>query len=273
MITTMSENSIQTAIAEAEGLIKAGRHGQPDMLLSSDIMTAPNAPALRRRLGILHAQQMDYPGARRELEAAASLAPNNASVLQPLAFVYDRMSLPVLARAAAEPLLDVAPDNSAAFSLLAGMAKPGEDHSTMLDGISRAIARSETPANDNARLGFAGGRLAHLAADSARAFAFFESANQAHSAQYDAASRATLANRLMNAFSKVSWPDFQPRARLILLTSAPGSGQAFLADVVASHPDAVLATDIGPLAEAVVGLKERSGSSGAFPECVAAASA
>ena len=268
----MSENSIQTAIAEAEGLIKAGRHGQADMLLSSAIMTAPNAPALRRRLGILRAQQMDYPGARRELEAAASLAPNNASILQPLAFVYDRMSLPVLARAAAERLLEIAPDSSAAFSLLAGMANPGDDHSALLDGITCAVSRSETPANDKARLGFAGGRLAHLAGDTARAFAFFESANQAHSAQDDAAGRAALANRLITAFGKVSWPDFQARARLILLTGAPNSGQAFLADVVASHPDAVLATDIGPLAEAVVGLKDRSGSSDPFPECVAAAS-
>ena len=224
MVATMSKNSIQTAIAEADGLIKAGRHRQADMLLSSAIMTASNAPALRRRLGILRAQQMDYPGARRELEAAASLAPNNASVLQPLAFVYDRMDLPVLARAAAERLLEVAPDNSAAFSLLAGMAKPDEDHSTMLDGITRAISRTETRANDKARLGFAGGRLAHLAGDPARAFAFFESANQAHTAQDDAAGRAARANRLINAFSKVSWPDFQPRAQLILLTGAPGSG-------------------------------------------------
>jgi Flp pilus assembly protein TadD len=151
MVAAMSENSIQTVIAEAERLIKAGQHGQADMLLSSAIITAPNAPALRRLLGIFRAQKMDYPGARRKLEAAASLAPNNASILQPLAFVYDRMSLPVLARAAAERLLEVAPDSSAAFSLLAGMAKPGEDHSTMLDGITRAISRSETQANDMAR--------------------------------------------------------------------------------------------------------------------------
>jgi hypothetical protein len=42
--------------------------------------------------------------------------------------------------------------------------------------------------------------------------------------------------------------------RLILLTGAPNSGQAFLADFVASDPDTVSPTDIGPLAEAVVGL-------------------
>lgn len=268
----MSESSIQTAIADADRLTNAGRHSEANALLVAAIKAAPNAPALRRRLGILQAQQMDYPSARRELEAAASLAPNNASVLQPLAFVYDRMSLPILARAAAERLLEVAPDNSAAFSLLAGMARPGENHAAMIDGITRTISRSETSAVDKARLGFAGGRLAHLSGDFDQAFAFFQVANESHNAKDDAAGRAALSKRLMTAFSQVRWPSFQPKARLVLLTGAPGSGQAFFADVVASHPDAVLATDIGPLAEAVVGLKERTGSAESFPECVAAAS-
>ncbi len=182
------------------------------------------------------------------------------------------MSLPVLTRAAAERLLEIAPDSSAAFSLLAGMANPGDDHSALLDGITRAVKRSETPVIDRARLGFAGGRLAHLAGDTARAFAFFESVNQAHSAQDDAVGRAALENRLINTFGKIGWPDFPARDRLILLTGTPNSGQTFLADVVASHPDTVLATDIGPLAEAIVGLKDHSGSSDPFPECVAAAS-
>ncbi len=61
----MSDNSIQTAIAESEGLIKAGCHGQADVLLPSAVMTAPNAAALQRRIEILRAQRMDYPGARR----------------------------------------------------------------------------------------------------------------------------------------------------------------------------------------------------------------
>jgi tetratricopeptide (TPR) repeat protein len=267
----MSENSVHVAIAEAERLIKLGRQAEADAMLQDAVRAEPNAPALRRRLGILRAQQMDYPGARRELEAAASLAPGNASVLQPLAFVYDWMGLPVLARAAAERLLDVAPDSSAAFSLLAGMAKPGEDHTGMLEGIARAISRSETPPVDRARLGFAGGRLEHLAGNPDRAFTFYEIANRSHAATDDAAGRSKLASRLSDAFSQVAWPKFQPRAGLILLTGLPNSGQAFFADVVASHPDAALASDINTLASAVVSLKARSGSAEPFPECVAAA--
>lgn len=266
----MSNQSSPT-VADAEGLIKAGRLPEAEALLAAAVAQMPTAVDLQRRLGILRAQMLDYPAARRALEAAAALAPTNATVIQPLAVVYYRMGQPRLARAAAERLLELAPTNAAAHSLLADLAEPGDDHAPLLNSIKSALAHPSLSLPERSRLSFAGGRLAHLAGDIAEAFDLFHEANKCHAALDDAAGRAALADRLEGAFGEIDWPTFTPAAKLILVTGLPNSGQAFLADVIASHPEVVLATDLNTLTEAAFSIKERSGSGKHFPECVGAA--
>lgn len=263
-------NQSSPATADVEALINAGRLPEAEAALAAAVAQTPASVDTQRRLGVLRAQMLDYPGARRALEAAAALAPMNVSVIQPLAVVYYRMGQSRLARAAAERLLELVPTNAAAHSLLADLAEPGGDHAKLLTGVKSALAHPELSLRERARLGFAGGRLAHLAGDATEAFDLYRAANKSHAAIDDASGRAALADRLANVFSEIRWPTFTPAAKLILITGLPNSGQAFLADVVASHPDAALATDLNTLTEAAFSIKERSGSATHFPECLPA---
>lgn len=269
----MLNTSIDPRIGEVETLMKANRLAEAEPLLSAVVADQPNVADLRRSLGLLRARRENFIGARQELEAAAGLAPNAVGVLEPLATIYERMGLPRLADAAARRLLELSPTNAAAFRLLASVATPGQGNGDLLVGIEAALRRADVPLRDIARLGFAGGRLAHLDGDTDRAFALYQLGNQSRAVNDDAAGRDALAQRLANAFGALEWPEFTPRARLILLSGLPGAGQPFLADVIASHPDVVLVSGVSLLAEAAMSVQAHAGAEAAFPECTPKVSA
>jgi tetratricopeptide (TPR) repeat protein len=264
----MDQAIFKQRLAEADRLDQAGDAVEAERILTEIVTAAPDAVGAFRRRGMLRARRFDYPAARDDLETAASLAPDDAPTILSLARLYDRIGIARLADVSVRRALELRPGYPGAITLLGRIARPGKDETGILPEIEAALARPDLPSGDRSTIGFAAGRVLHLANRHSEAFSHFEAANKAKNAKDNASGRESLAQDLMSVFKRIDWPTHPTRARLILLVGLPYSGAAFLADTLASHPGAVLVDDPGALANTAASLNAYGGLEAKFPACV-----
>lgn len=204
--------------------------------------TGPEEVHLNR--GVIFADDLRRPAeAERELDAALALNPAYAPAWLNLGNLHEDMGRRDAARAAYERLLLLQPGDAEALARLAGVTTR-EAAAPVIVRLRAALAQPFHGAWEQARLGFALGRLLDGAGEYAAAFAAYADANRAAqaclpaAARYDRARHTALVDALIAAFTpdRVAALRTASTARPVFICGMFRSGSTLAEQVLASHP-------------------------------------
>lgn len=207
--------------------------------------TGPEEVHLNR--GVIYADDLRRPAeAERELDAALALNPVYAPAWLNLGNLHEDLGRREAARAAYERLLQLQPGNPEALARLAGVATR-ESAAPLALQLRVALAQPFHGAWEQARLGFALGRLLDGAGEYPAAFAAYAEANRAaraclpREARYDRARHTAMVDALVAAFTpdRVAALRTASTARPVFICGMFRSGSTLVEQVLASHPSVV----------------------------------
>ncbi len=229
---------------------------------------APNRAGIWTGLAGVQQRLGDAAGARRSLDAALRLAPEDASAHVRSGWLCSFMGDVAGAEAAFRAALERAPDLPAAAAGLAhleerrgAVASAAERLRPLLDSADPRVAltwaevcrQQGRPADavevveralpaagaDAGRLWFALGHLRDETGDTDAAFAAFTSGNRAHGLSFDAGAHSQAIDRLIAATADLrDWPRSSARSeRPVFIIGMPRSGTSLVEQILASHRD------------------------------------
>lgn len=265
----------------------------------------PNLAATHFRAGLaFHAVGM-LEEAVDQLEEAVRLAPEMAEGYRVLGIVLAKLGRRQEARemyhralevrpedvdtlACEADLLDQEGDFDGAYARIAPFLKPGTEHPGVgvvlanlcrhrghcdeaVDYLERLRSQGGVRAENRSEVCFALGKLYDRAGHYEAAFDRFREANELRPFPFDARAHAATFDRLIETFDRRFF-ETAPRSTVaselpLFIVGLPRSGTSLVEQIIASHPDAFGAGEVGEMGLIVEGLARGEHGKGGYPDC------
>lgn len=213
-------------------------------------------------LGLVQSRRRAWDAALASLETAAKLAPNAANVWVNLSTVERAFGRLDKARQAAEKALALAPDLPDAHQALAAAGR-SENAEAEIARLERLLKSDSLTAAERSNSNFALGKLLDEVGNYASAFAAYKAANRDQASPFDPEATAerleALTERFGSAFAQRLSNLASASERPVFVIGMPRSGTTLVEQIIASHPQAAGAGELGDIERFLLACEEREG--------------
>ncbi|MBL8763431.1 MAG: sulfotransferase [Phycisphaerae bacterium] len=244
-----------------QALMILGKHDEAIRRLEEVVALRPDAAGYTDLAGACRTcGRLDE--AERHYARALELGPGNVIALAGRADVLISVRRVEEATAQLEGALDRGPANAAVAVTYARVAKSPEQRARAIGACARALAEAAPSPGHRSSVRFALGGLREAEGDFDGAFAEFRAANEEYPRAFNAALYERAMDEILSVFHAAALPAL-PRATNrdqlpVFIVGMPRSGTSLAEQIIASHPRAFGAGELGDMHAIAASLGERA---------------